>query len=147
MLSLLQSTPEEWLAIEEGFRKKFPRCVGALDGKHIVVKLHSSSKYYNYKNTYTSSIVLMALVDSNYNFVFADIGGQGRISDGGIFQHSLLWQKIDNGTLNLPPDTPLPGREINAHYMFVCDGAFALHKNLMKPFPGNQKVCLLLPVG
>lgn len=95
MLSLLQlpQTPEEWLAIEEGFRKKIPRCVGALDGKHIVVKcpLHSGSKYYNYKNTY--SIVLMALVDSNYNFVFADIGGQGRISDGGIFQHSLLLAK------------------------------------------------------
>lgn len=130
MLSLLQlpQTPEEWLAIEEGIRKKIPRCVGALDGKHIVVKcpLHSGSKYYNYKNTY--SIVLMALVDSNYNFVFADIGGQGRISDGGIFQHSLLWQPIDNGTLNLPPDTPLPGREINVSYVFVCDGAFALHK-------------------
>lgn len=82
----------------------------------------------------------MALVDSNYNFVFADIGGQGRISDGGIFQHSLLWQKIDNGTLNLPPDTPLPRREINVPYVFVCDGAFALHKNLMKPFPGNHDI-------
>lgn len=73
----------------------------------------------------------MTLVDGNYNFVFADIGGQGRISDGGIFQHSLLWQKIDNSTLNLPPDTPLPRREMNVPYVFVGDEAFALHKNII----------------
>lgn len=53
----------------------------------------------------------MALVDSDYRFIFADIGGQGRISDGGIFQNSLIWQKIDSNSINLPTDTPLPGRE------------------------------------
>lgn len=134
----LPESPEQWLAIEEGFRKKFPRCVGAIDGKHIVIKCpaHSGSEYYNYKGTY--SIVLMALVDSDYRFIFADIGGQGRISDGGIFQNSLLWQKIQTNALNLPPDAPLPGREMNVPYVFLGDGAFALHKNVMKPFPGNH---------
>lgn len=134
----LPETPEQWLAIEEGFRKKFPRCVGAIDGKHIVINCpaHSGSEYYNYKGTY--SIVLMALVDSDYHFIFADIGGQGRISDGGKFQNCLLWQKIDTNTLNLPPDVPLPGREQNIPYVFLGDGAFALHRNVMKPFPGNH---------
>lgn len=63
-------TPEEWLHIEKGFRKWFPRCVGAIDGKHIVVKCpsHSGSEYYNFKNIY--SVVLMALVDSDYHFIF-----------------------------------------------------------------------------
>ncbi|XP_047034656.1 protein ANTAGONIST OF LIKE HETEROCHROMATIN PROTEIN 1-like [Helicoverpa zea] len=133
----LPQTPAEWLIIEEGFRRKFPRCVGAIDGKHIVIKCppHSGSQYYNYKHTY--SIVLMALVDSEYRFIFADIGAQGRISDGGIFQNCLLWQKIDAGTINLPPDAPLPGREIDVPYVFLGDGAFALHKHIMKPFPGN----------
>ncbi|KAB0803450.1 hypothetical protein PPYR_00420 [Photinus pyralis] len=107
----LPETPEQWIPIEEGFRKKFPRCVGAIDGKHIVIKSpeHRGSEYYNYKGTY--SIVLMALVDSDYRFIFADIGGQRRISDGGIFHNYLLWQKIITNTVNLPPDTPLPGRE------------------------------------
>lgn len=134
----LPETPEQWLVIEERFRNKFPRCVGAIDGKHIVIKCpaHSGSEYYNYKGTY--SIVLMALVDSDYRFTFADIGGQGRISDGGIFQNSLLWQKIDKNTINLPLDSPLPGRERDVPYVFLGDGAFALHKNVMKPFPGNH---------
>lgn len=34
----LPQTPQEWLTIEEGFRKQFPHCVGAIDGKHIVVQ-------------------------------------------------------------------------------------------------------------
>ncbi|KAJ8962429.1 hypothetical protein NQ314_005725 [Rhamnusium bicolor] len=129
----LPETPEQWLAIEEGFRKKFPRCVGA-----IVIKcpVYSGSEYYNYKGSY--SIVLMALVASDYHFIFADIGGQGRISDGGIFQNCLLWQKIYTNALNLPPDVPLPSREKNIPYVFLGDGAFALHRNVMKPFPGNH---------
>lgn len=136
----IPQTPEEWLHIEEGFRKRFPRCVGAIDGKHILVKCpaHSGSEYFNFKNTY--SVVLMALVDSDYRFIFADIGGQGRISDGGIFKNCLLWQKINEGTLNLPPDTPLPGRHESVPYVFLSDGAFALHKHIMKPFAGNHNI-------
>lgn len=142
MISLFQlpQTTEEWLVIEEGFRRRFPRCVGVMDGKHIMIQCppHSGSEYYNFKNTY--SIVLMALVDSDYRFIFADIGGQGRISDGGIFKNTLLWQKMDTGNLNLPPDSPLPGREESVPYVFLGDGAFALHKHIIKPFPGNYAV-------
>lgn len=136
----MPQTPEEWLTIETGFRKRFPQCVGAIDGKHILVQCpaHSGSEYYNFKNTY--SIVLMALVDSDYRFIFADIGGQGRISDGGIFKNSLLWKKIDAGNLNLPLDHPLPNREKSVPYVFLGDGAFALHKHIMKPFSGSHNV-------
>lgn len=69
----------EWLEIEKGFNSKFPRAVGAIDGKHIniICPPNSGSEYFNYKKSY--SIVLMALVDSNYKFIFADIGGQGII--------------------------------------------------------------------
>lgn len=84
MISLFQlpQTTEEWLVIKEGFGRRFPRCAGVMDGKHIMIQCppHSRSEYYNFKNTY--SIVLMALVDSDYRYIFADIGGQGRISDG-----------------------------------------------------------------
>lgn len=80
----------------------------------------------------------MALVDSDYRFIFADIGGQGRISDGGIFQNCILWEKINTKILNLPPDNSLPVREKTVPYVFLGDGAFALHTNVMKPFPGNH---------
>lgn len=98
--------------------------------------MFSGSEYYNYKKSF--SIVLLALVDSNYNFIFADIGGQGRISDGGILRNSLLWQKICDNNMNFPPAEPLPGRTKDVPYVFVGDGAFALSTHLMKPYPGNH---------
>ncbi|KAJ8930920.1 hypothetical protein NQ314_016236 [Rhamnusium bicolor] len=57
---------------------------------------------------------------------------------GAFFKNCLLWQKIDTNALNLPPDVPLPGREKNIPYVFLGDGAFALHRDVMKPFPGNH---------
>lgn len=52
----------------------FPNCIGALDGKHIQIHMPPSRgwKIYNYKKYF--SIVLMAMCDSNYNFVAIDVG-------------------------------------------------------------------------
>lgn len=80
----------------------------------------------------------MALVHSGYEFIFADIGGQGRISDVGVFKHSSLWEKIDRDILNFPTDSPLPGRDIDVSYTFLGYTAFALHKRILKPFLGNH---------
>ncbi|RVE45221.1 hypothetical protein evm_010111 [Chilo suppressalis] len=73
----LPTSPEEWKEIEKGFAPKFPRAIGSINGKHIVIEcpIDSGSEYINYKKTF--STVLLALVDSNYNFIFADIGCQG----------------------------------------------------------------------
>lgn len=136
----IPSYPEEWLRIEKGFSSKFPRTIGCIDGKHIVLDypFNSGSEYYNYKRTY--SIVLMALVDSQYNFIFADIGSQGRISDGGVLSNCDLWKMMCNKSLNLPLAHPLPGSNIDVPYVFLGDGAFALTENLMKPYPGQHSI-------
>lgn len=136
----LPSCPEEWLQIEKDFTLKFPRAVGSIDGKHIVLEcpINSGSEYYNYKRTF--SIVLMALVDSHYNFIFADIGCQGRISDGGVFTNTVLWSKMQTNDLNLPQPHPLPGSNIDVPYIFLGDGAFALSENIMKPYSGNHNL-------
>lgn len=40
MFMKMPETPEEWAAVAEDFETKwqFPNCVGAIDGKHIVMK-------------------------------------------------------------------------------------------------------------
>ena len=70
------STRQEWLEIANGFEQKwqFPHCLGAIDGKHIYIKAppNSGSHYFNYKTRF--SVVLLAIADSNYQFVAYDIG-------------------------------------------------------------------------
>jgi hypothetical protein len=67
---------EEWKAISQEFEEKwnFPHCVGAMDGKHIPLQapIQSGSEFYNYKRFY--SIVMFAVVDANYNFIYANVG-------------------------------------------------------------------------
>ena len=80
------------------------------------------SEYYNYKGIH--SIVLMALVDANYRFLWVDVGCQGRISDGGIFGHSSLKKHMTNVSLNIPKNEPLLCRNLPVPYVMVADDAF-----------------------
>lgn len=84
------------------------------------------------------SVVLMAIVDANYNFIYADVGCQGRISDGGVFRNTTLYQKLQNNELNLPNDQCLPGSQQNMPFVFVADDAFPLQRHIMKPYPGTH---------
>lgn len=78
----------------------------------------------------------MAVVDANYYFIFADVGCQGRISDGGVFRNTSFYQKLQNNELNLPNDQSLPGRQQNIPFVFVADDAFPLQRHIMKPYSG-----------
>jgi hypothetical protein len=135
------STTEKWLEISREFDQQwnFPHCLGAIDGKHVVLQapIGSGSEYFNYKSFF--SIVLFALVDANYNFVFADVGCQGRISDGGVFKNSLLWKKIEGNSLAFPEPAILPGQHEMIPYVILGDDAFALHEHVMKPYAGLHK--------
>lgn len=114
----------------------FPHCVGAVDGKHIVLQcpINSGSEYINYKGFFI--IVLFALVDAGYNFMFVDVGCQGQISDGGVFASTCLYKEMENGTLRIPHPTPLNGRAEKIPYFFLGDEAFAMSENLMKVYAG-----------
>ena len=97
----------------------------------ICVKF-TGSVFYNYKGTF--SIVLFALVDANYQFIFVDIGQPGSRSDASIWQDSKLRQALDSGALNLPD----PVGSTNFH--FIGDEIFPLMPNLMKPFARRDKL-------
>lgn len=100
----------------------------------ILPPRHTGTEYYNYKGTF--SIVLLALVDHDYCFMFAEVGSQGRISDGGVFNQSILRKKMCENSINLPPPSLMPGHDI--YLPFLGDGAFSLSEHLMKPFPGRH---------
>ena len=83
----------------------------------------------------------MALVDADYKFVYVDIGAQGRISDGGVFNNCKLSKRLQNNTLNLPKPEVLPGTDLICPFMIIADDAFPLKTYLMKPYSsrGMQK--------
>uniref|UniRef100_A0A8C6NIP4 DDE Tnp4 domain-containing protein n=1 Tax=Nothobranchius furzeri TaxID=105023 RepID=A0A8C6NIP4_NOTFU len=137
-----EPTMEDWNATEEGFRERwnFPNCIGAPDGKHVVLQAppSSGSKYYNYKGSH--SIVLLAVVDAHYMFRVIDVGGYGRNSDGGILSESPLGKHLKAGTLSVPEDTTLQGSEHLGPmpHVLVADEAFPLQRHIMRPYPGKN---------
>ena len=84
----LPSTKNEWLSIANETNKRwhYPNLLGTADGKHIQIvhPRHSGATFYNYKGFF--SIVLMDIADYDYKFLYVNVGCQGRISDGGVFQ-------------------------------------------------------------
>lgn len=133
----MPSTEEEWKKIADDFGLKwnFYNCLGSIDGKHIEIKKPpgSGSYYYNYKQTF--SIVLMAVVNANYEFIMIDVGANGRVSDGGVFSNTTFYQKLKGNKLRIPEPNCLPRSNIKLTFVFVADDAFPLSHNIMKPYP------------
>lgn len=132
-----EPTTEEWLRIADRFEElwNFPNCCGAIDGKHIRIEApwNSGSVFFNYKSY--NSIVLQAVVDAEGKFVTIDVGEAGKNSDGGVFLSSSFGEMFNNMKLKLPKPRKLyDDKPILFPYVFVGDEAYALHKNMMKPF-------------
>lgn len=131
---------EKWKKIEKEFSEKwhYPNCIGALDGKHIQIfsPPKSGSLYFNYKKFF--SIVLLALVDADYKFIYVNVGDLGKNSDAGIFSRSDLAAKLETNTLNVPGPKELPGMRVRVPHVIVGDEAFPLKTYLMRPYPAVQ---------
>ncbi len=65
---------------------------------------------------------------------------EGRISDGGVFNATSLYQALEDKALKLPSDSALPGRHPSNKSPFVIlgDDAFPLKTYLMKPFSAKN---------
>lgn len=133
------SNPVEWQVLAEKFNAlwQFPHCIGSLDGKHINFRPQrkEGSIYRNYKGK--DSIILLALVNAEYNFIFVDVGRNGRMHDASVFRESSLVTQLYSGRLNFPLPSSLPGYNVNMPYVIVADDAFPLKTNIMKPYPGR----------
>lgn len=130
---------KKWKSIAQKFETyaNFPNCLGAVDGKHIRIVHPFNSMHINYKGY--SSVVLMAVADAEYRFVYANVGAYGKDCDSNVFQNCQLWKSIINGTMDLPEDKCLPdAQNPKMSYYLVGDDAFGLHTHLLKPYGGHS---------
>lgn len=129
------TTPAQWREVERKFsaRWNFPHCCGAVDGKHVEIKKpkQSGSLYYCFKGFF--SIVLMAMVDADYKFLWIQTGGKGSQSDGELYNIHLK-RKLENGHVGLPPPEPLPHDDRDTDFFLVGDDAFPLREFMVKPY-------------
>lgn len=130
----------EWKHVALNFEKQwnFNNCIGAVDGKHVVMQApsRSGSYFYNYKNTH--SIVLLGVYNADYEFIMVDIGDCGRNSDGGVYSNSNLGYSLDPNLLKIPPAEVLNGTNLLFPYVLVADDAFQLKNHIMKPYPKEE---------
>ena len=105
-----------------------------MDGKHVMVRPppNSGSFYFNYKHSF--SVVLLALVDAEYKFIYVDIGYNGRISDGGVFRNCSLSGALEENSIKIPHPMPLPGKTHPIPFMIVADDAFPMKEYILKPY-------------
>jgi len=129
-----------WEQISNGFqsRANFPHCIGAVDGKHIRVKKlsNSGSMYFNYKDYF--SIILLAVVDSEYRFIYVSVGSYGKDCDSSIFKETTFWKKLTENSLHLPIPRPLSEHSNTNPFVIIGDEGFALNDNLLRPYGGTH---------
>ncbi len=98
-LIVCPSTEVEWRTIATRFalRWNFHHTLGAIDGKHIRIRKpdKSGSQFYNYKQYF--SIILLAIVDADYRFMYVETGAPGRGSDAGLFRETGLFWALERG--------------------------------------------------
>ena len=125
LLEIASPTEDDWKRIESEFYElwNFPNCVGAADDKHVVITSPAKSRilFFNYKHTF--SINLMALVDTQYRFIFVDIGQYGAMQMDLFFRNHSLEVYLFLG--NMP-------------HVIVADEAFPLCPNIMRPYPRGR---------
>ncbi|KAL4089146.1 hypothetical protein QTP88_024214 [Uroleucon formosanum] len=96
----------------------------------------------NFKNYF--SIILMAIVYSDYEFIYVDIGAYGKDCDSAVFKETVFWKLLETNKLDIPhAETVITN--LNLPYVLVGDEAFALSTNLLRPYRGKN-LCIKIRV-
>lgn len=74
----------------------------------------------------------MGIADSEYKFIYIDVGAYGSEGDASVFSCSAFGQSIIQNTIELPEDTNIGS--VKLPFAFVADDAFPLVDRIMKPF-------------
>ena len=84
---------EEW---------QFHYAFAAVDGSHLPIKCpnggaQAMKQYFNFKGF--DSIVLMALVDAEYRFIWASVGAPGNTHDSTLLNPLIFGEKLSKEIL------------------------------------------------
>ena len=106
-----------------------------MDGKHVAIKQppNSGSYCFNYKGTL--SMVLLALVDANYKFIYVDVVCNGRVSVGRVFWNCSLSTTIESNMVSMPAERIIVDEMEPLPYVIVADDTSSLRNDLMKRYP------------
>lgn len=77
----------------------------------------------------------MAIVNSNYEFIYVDVGKNGRVSDGSVIESTLFYDLLQQGKLSLPENKDTVK---NMNFVFLADEAFSLTENILKPYAQRE---------
>ena len=106
---------------------QFKYSFSAIDGSHLPIKCppggEAMKQYHNFKNFY--SVILLALVDAKYRFIWASIGVPGNTHD-----LTNLWQRIIDGEVLSECAVQ---NKITIPPLILGDGAFPRRTWLVKP--------------
>ncbi|XP_066969032.1 uncharacterized protein [Macrobrachium rosenbergii] len=137
----LPKTEEEWKGVARGFEERwnFPNCVGAIDGHHVETKKPtlSGSSYHNDKYRFFS-IVLLALVNSKYEFLMADAGIKGRVSDEDVFDENAFGKLVEERSLRLPEPQCSTYTDRKLPFVFVAGEPFTMTENVLKAYARSE---------
>lgn len=136
----LPRTSDEWEQVASDFNNNwnFPMCLGAIDGKRFLVRKskNTGSEYSDYKGYH--SIIILALVDANYKFLYVAAEAQGQANDADVWDHCILKEYLDRNVLQFPPAAPLLSTTEKVPFVILGDNAFPSEDYLMKPYPGEN---------
>ncbi|XP_028162869.1 uncharacterized protein LOC114354597 [Ostrinia furnacalis] len=133
---------KEWLDIVNDFEKKwnFNHCAGAFSARHIAVNkpLEGSEVLLNHKGFH--SVLLIAVVNANHEFVYVDIGTNGGYDQKLILSATGFFGNMIEETINLPKDCPLPASDVAMPYVFLSDAYYVI-ENMMRTYPLDNVSC------
>ena len=94
------------------------------------------SLFHNCKGFH--SIVLLALVDGDYQFLWVDMGAARSTSDAQNFKHTALRHKIEDGSIGFPDSESLGIGGSKVNFFILRDDPFPLKLWLMRPYSSHS---------
>jgi hypothetical protein len=131
-------TGQQLVKVMADFKKLagLPHCFAAIDGTFFKIRkpqVFGADSYWCYKQY--PAITILAAVDADGIFTWADVGKPGSVGDAGVWNTSKMKRNIEAGVWGNAPPLCLDGYDLMPYC--VADTAFALSDRLTKCYVGD----------